>query len=53
LNRLDGLIIPGGESTTMLKFLLEEDLFDPIRVFAASGRPVFGTCAGAICSHSI
>jgi 5'-phosphate synthase pdxT subunit len=32
----------------MLKFLLEEDLFDPIRVLAASGRPVFGTCAGAI-----
>jgi 5'-phosphate synthase pdxT subunit len=47
-DHLDGLIIPGGESTTMLKFLIEENLFDPIKDFAASGRPVFGTCAGAI-----
>lgn len=44
---LAGLILPGGESTTVLKFLLEEELFDPIRQFAQS-RPVFGTCAGAI-----
>lgn len=46
--RIDGLIIPGGESTTMLKFLLEEDLGSVIETFARSGRPVFGTCAGAI-----
>ena len=47
LNGLSGLILPGGESTTFLKFLQEEALFEPIRRFASS-RPVFGTCAGAI-----
>ncbi len=47
LEGLDGLIIPGGESTTMLKALEDEGLFDPIRAFAAR-RPVLGTCAGAI-----
>lgn len=44
---LAGLIIPGGESTTMLKFLEGEGLFEAIRSFAAR-RPVLGTCAGAI-----
>ena len=44
---LGGLILPGGESTTLSKFLQEEKLFDPIRQFAQS-NPVFGTCAGAI-----
>jgi len=44
---LAGLILPGGESTTVLKFLQEEGLFEPIRQFAQI-RPVFGTCAGAI-----
>ena len=44
---LGGLILPGGESTTLLKFLQEEELFEPIRQFAQS-NPVFGTCAGAI-----
>ena len=44
---LAGLILPGGESTTLLKFLQEEDLFEPIRQFAQA-HPVFGTCAGAI-----
>jgi 5'-phosphate synthase pdxT subunit len=48
LDSLDGLIIPGGESTTMLKFLVEENLAEPIRDFASSGRAIFGTCAGAI-----
>lgn len=48
LEELDGLIMPGGESTTMLKFLAEENLTPTIKKFAASGRPVFGTCAGAI-----
>jgi 5'-phosphate synthase pdxT subunit len=44
---LDGLILPGGESTTMLKFLNRGGLFDALKVFAAQ-KPVFGTCAGAI-----
>jgi pyridoxal 5'-phosphate synthase pdxT subunit len=45
--RCDGLILPGGESTTMLKLLDVENLFEPLREFAAN-KPVFGTCAGAI-----
>jgi 5'-phosphate synthase pdxT subunit len=44
---LDGLILPGGESTTMLRFLERSNLFDSLQDFAAV-RPVFGTCAGAI-----
>lgn len=44
---LDGLILPGGESTTILKFLERRGLFESIKDFAAN-RPVFGTCAGAI-----
>jgi pyridoxal 5'-phosphate synthase pdxT subunit len=44
---LDGLIIPGGESTTMLKLLRYEDLLRPLAEFGAA-RPMFGTCAGAI-----
>jgi len=44
---LAGLILPGGESTTLLKVLAEENLFEPIRQFAQA-HPVFGTCAGAI-----
>lgn len=48
LRRVDGLIIPGGESTTMLKFIAEEDLTNPIVAFAREGKPVFGTCAGTI-----
>lgn len=47
LNLLDGLILPGGESTTMLKFLERGDLFDELKRFC-SLNPVFGTCAGAI-----
>lgn len=47
LSDLDGLILPGGESTTMLKFLERGHLFDELRQFCSS-RPVFGTCAGAI-----
>jgi pyridoxal 5'-phosphate synthase pdxT subunit len=47
LAQLDGLVIPGGESTTMLKLLGEEQLFEPLREFGES-KPVFGTCAGAI-----
>ena len=44
---LDGLILPGGESTTILKFLERRGLFDALQQFCQS-KPVFGTCAGAI-----
>ena len=44
---LDGLILPGGESTTMLKFLERGHLFDDLKRFCTA-HPVFGTCAGAI-----
>jgi pyridoxal 5'-phosphate synthase pdxT subunit len=43
----DGLILPGGESSAMLKLLEEENLLEPLRAFGA-GKPIFGTCAGAI-----
>ena len=48
LEGCDGIILPGGESTTQLQFLQEEGLFDAIRKFSAEGRAIFGTCAGAI-----
>lgn len=44
---LDGLILPGGESTTILKFLERGHLFDDLKHFCST-HPVFGTCAGAI-----
>jgi 5'-phosphate synthase pdxT subunit len=47
LEGIDGLVIPGGESTTMLKIIADEALFEPLRRFG-SQRPIFGTCAGAI-----
>jgi 5'-phosphate synthase pdxT subunit len=47
LDGLDGLILPGGESTTMLKFLERRNLFDQLQQFCKT-HPVFGTCAGAI-----
>ena len=47
LQTIDGLIIPGGESTTMLKLLEDENLFEPLRKFGEE-KPIFGTCAGAI-----
>ena len=47
LDGLDGLVIPGGESTTMLKLLRYDDLMAPLSEFACR-KPVFGTCAGAI-----
>ncbi|HZT30069.1 MAG TPA: pyridoxal 5'-phosphate synthase glutaminase subunit PdxT [Bryobacteraceae bacterium] len=47
LDAVDGLIIPGGESTTMLKLLRLEDLLEPLREFGRR-KPIFGTCAGAI-----
>ncbi len=48
LEDVGGLILPGGESTTMLKFFAAEGLGEAVRNFAASGKPIFGTCAGAI-----
>jgi 5'-phosphate synthase pdxT subunit len=45
---LDGLVIPGGETTTMLKFIENEGIDAAIGDFARSGKPIFGTCAGAI-----
>jgi 5'-phosphate synthase pdxT subunit len=48
LEGCDGLILPGGESTTQLQFLQEEGLFDGVKKFAADGGAIFGTCAGAI-----
>jgi pyridoxal 5'-phosphate synthase pdxT subunit len=48
LDGLAALILPGGESTTMAKGIERQKLWEPLREFAASGRPVFGTCAGAI-----
>ena len=47
LEGLDGLIIPGGESSTILRFLERGHLFDDLKSFCQS-KPVFGTCAGAI-----
>ena len=48
LEDIDGLIIPGGESTTIGKLLLNNSLIDPIKEKANAGMPVFGTCAGLI-----
>jgi 5'-phosphate synthase pdxT subunit len=48
LQGCDGLILPGGESTTQLQFLLEEGLAGAIAKFAEQGGAIFGTCAGAI-----
>lgn len=47
LDSAAGLIIPGGESTTMLKLLHAEDLLEPLAAYGKR-RPIFGTCAGAI-----
>ncbi|MGB9470716.1 MAG: pyridoxal 5'-phosphate synthase glutaminase subunit PdxT [Candidatus Acidiferrum sp.] len=48
LEGCDGLVLPGGESTTQLQFLQEEGLYDAIRDFSGKGGAIFGTCAGAI-----
>ena len=48
LDALDSLIIPGGESTTIARLILRYGFTEPLRAFCASGRPVWGTCAGAI-----
>ncbi|HUX48742.1 MAG TPA: pyridoxal 5'-phosphate synthase glutaminase subunit PdxT [Dehalococcoidia bacterium] len=48
LDTLDGLIIPGGESTTMLRLMESFGLVQPIREMARDGLPIWGTCAGMI-----
>jgi 5'-phosphate synthase pdxT subunit len=47
LDDLEGLVLPGGESTTMLKFLEKRHFFEALKEFCV-WRPVFGTCAGTI-----
>jgi 5'-phosphate synthase pdxT subunit len=48
IDEVDGLIIPGGESTTMRKLMADFRFIDTLKEFAAAGKPVFGTCAGLI-----
>ncbi len=48
LEGLDGLVIPGGESTTMTLGIEREGLADPLRALAGAGTPILGTCAGLI-----
>ena len=48
LNGVNGLVLPGGESTTMGKLLKRYQLIEPIRSLASGGIPMFGTCAGLI-----
>ena len=48
LGGLDGLVIPGGESTSISKLMLDYDLMSEVRNLARNGLPVFGTCAGMI-----
>jgi len=48
LAQVDGLIIPGGESTTLIKLMDAWEFWEPLRAFAGQGKPLFGTCAGMI-----
>ncbi|MEA2591215.1 MAG: pyridoxal 5-phosphate synthase pdxT subunit, partial [Actinomycetota bacterium] len=48
LEGIDALVIPGGESTTMLKLIDRYELREPLVKHIEAGLPVFGTCAGAI-----
>jgi len=48
LQDLDGLILPGGESTAMRRLIDKYDFMDALKEFAHSGKPMFGTCAGLI-----
>jgi 5'-phosphate synthase pdxT subunit len=48
LEQVDGLVVPGGESTTMDKLVRAFDLHEPLRARIAAGMPAFGTCAGMI-----
>lgn len=48
LDELDGIVIPGGESTTIGKLMRKYDFMDALKQFSAQGKPMFGTCAGLI-----
>lgn len=48
LEDIDGIVLPGGESTTMHKLAVSFDLFEPLRAYVRKGLPAFGTCAGMI-----
>ncbi|MCM3599047.1 pyridoxal 5'-phosphate synthase glutaminase subunit PdxT [Metabacillus idriensis] len=48
LDELDGLIMPGGESTTMRRLIDKYEFMGPLKAFAEQGKPMFGTCAGLI-----
>jgi pyridoxal 5'-phosphate synthase pdxT subunit len=48
LKEVDGLILPGGESTTMRRLIDKYDFMSELKEFAAAGKPMFGTCAGLI-----
>lgn len=48
LDHIDALIVPGGESTTIARLILSNGFQQPLRNFCAGGKPVWGTCAGAI-----
>ncbi|KGP92700.1 glutamine amidotransferase [Pontibacillus chungwhensis BH030062] len=48
LDDIDGLILPGGESTTMRRLIDKYGFFEPLQQFGQSGKPIFGTCAGLI-----
>jgi pyridoxal 5'-phosphate synthase pdxT subunit len=48
LKEVDGLILPGGESTTMRRLIDKYDFMSELKEFAATGKPMFGTCAGLI-----
>jgi 5'-phosphate synthase pdxT subunit len=48
IEAVDGLVIPGGESTTLWRLAMAFELLDPIRKLIAGGLPVFGSCAGLI-----
>jgi pyridoxal 5'-phosphate synthase pdxT subunit len=48
LEEIDGIIIPGGESTTMRRLIDKYKFMEPLRSFAEQGKPMFGTCAGLI-----
>jgi 5'-phosphate synthase pdxT subunit len=48
LDEIDGIIIPGGESTTIGKLMRTYDFMDVLQEFSLQGKPIFGTCAGMI-----
>jgi 5'-phosphate synthase pdxT subunit len=48
LGEMDGIIIPGGESTTIGKLMRTYGFMDTLRLFSSQGKPIFGTCAGLI-----